>query len=181
MKFKELKLKSAYIITLDSFNDERGNFTRLFCKKELSKIGFNKEIIQINHSYTKKKSTVRGMHFQYPPHAEIKIIKCVKGSVFDVIIDLRKGSPTFLKWHGEILSEKNNKIIYVPEGFAHGFQTLEDNCELIYLHSNEYNKESEGSINHLDSKIGINWPLKISNISEKDLNIPFLDKIFKGI
>ena len=181
MKFKELKLKGAYILQLDSFIDPRGRFTRLFCKSEFSNMGHNKEILQINHSLTKKKGSIRGMHFQYPPYSEIKIIKCVKGSVFDVIVDIRTNSPTFLKWHGEILSSKNNKMIYIPEGFAHGFQTLEDDCELLYFHTAIYDPPSEKRIKYNDPLINVKWPLNITHISEKDKIANFLDKNFRGI
>jgi dTDP-4-dehydrorhamnose 3,5-epimerase len=181
MKFKELSLKDLYLVTSDPYKDERGSFTRLFCKKELSEIGVNKNIIQINHSFTQKKGTVRGMHYQKPPYAEMKMVRCIKGRVWDVAVDLRMDSPTFLKWHAEELSDEDSRMMIIPEGFAHGFQTLQDNSELLYLHTKEYNKQNEGSINVNDKLLQISWPLKITQISEKDLRVPFIKDDFKGI
>jgi len=122
MKFHQTFLKGAYVIEPEPFEDHRGKFSRIFCQEDLKQIGHCKEIVQINHSLTKQKGAIRGMHFQKPPKAEIKIVKCIRGSVFDVIIDLRKKFPTIFKWHGEILSSENMKMMYVPEGFAHRFQ-----------------------------------------------------------
>jgi dTDP-4-dehydrorhamnose 3,5-epimerase len=181
MKFKKTALDGAYVVNLEPFLDNRGMFVRLFCKDELKAIGHNKEIVQINHSMTKEKGSVRGMHYQLSPHAEIKIVRCMRGSVFDVIIDLRKGSPTFLKWHGEVISAENMKMMYIPEGFAHGFQTLEDDSELIYLHTEYYDKESERSINSTDPAVKIKWPLEIKGMSEKDKSVPLLGKGFRGV
>ena len=143
MKIIGTKIKDLYIIQPEPFLDNRGSFYRVFCENELKEIGFNEHIVQINQSNTIKKGSIRGMHFQYPPKAEIKLVKCLKGKIFDVAIDLRHNSTTFLKWHGEILSEENLKIMYVPKGFAHGFQTLEYNCEILYLHSEFYSAEKE--------------------------------------
>ncbi len=181
MKFNELPLKNAYCIEPETFHDNRGFFERLFCKKELEQIACNKEIVQINHSLTKRRGAVRGMHFQYPPYAEIKMVKCITGKVFDVIIDIRKKSPDFLQWHGEIISAENMKIVYIPEGFAHGFQTLEENCELLYFHTGFYNKDYEGAIRYNDPLVGINWKLEITEMSERDRNHPLLDNNFRGI
>ena len=181
MIFKPLSLKDAFLITPEIHKDERGVFERVFCKIELIKIGIQKEIIQINHSITTKKATIRGMHFQHPPYSEAKIIKCIKGSILDVIIDIRKSSSTFLKWHSEILTEQNMNSIYVPEGFAHGFQTLEDNCELLYLHTASYNSKYEGSINFDDPMVNIEWAFPPSCISSKDDNVKMLDNSFEGI
>jgi len=121
------------------------------------------------------------MHFQYPPKAEIKIVKCLYGSVFDVAIDLRKNSPTLLQWHGEVLSAENKKMIYIPEGFAHGFQTLENNSELLYLHTEFYSPKYEGGIRYNDPRINIKWPLEISYISNRDNEFNLLDNNFLGI
>lgn len=181
MKIKQTPLQDASIIEPEPFEDNRGLFTRVFCQQELQRILHNKNIVQINHSITKQKSAIRGMHFQYPPKAEIKMVKCLRGSVFDVIIDLRKGSPTFLKWHGETLSSKNMKMLYIPEGFAHGFQTLEENSELLYLHTEFYSPEHEGGVRYNDIAINISWPLDVKDISEKDRNYPLLSQDFEGI
>ena len=181
MKFTELPLKGAYIIEPSPFKDNRGLFERLFCREEFEKIGHRKEIVQINHSITNKKAAVRGMHFQHPPHAEIKIIKALRGSVFDVIIDIRKNSSTFLKWHSEIISGDNLKMMYVPEGFAHGFQTLEDACELLYLHTALYNKQYEGALRFDDPEINVTWPLPVAELSDRDSKHPLIDESFSGI
>ena len=181
MHFQALPLEGAYIIHPAPFKDHRGLFERVFCEREFKEIGHTAEIAQSNHSVTVQKGAIRGMHFQYPPLAEIKVVKCMHGSVFDMIIDLRKGLPTFLKWHGEVLSAKNMKMMYVPEGFAHGFQTLEENCELLYLHSEFYSPEHEGSIRFDDPMVNIEWPLEVTDVSEKDRNYPLLDEEFTGI
>lgn len=181
MNFTETEIAGLYIIKLEPFQDERGSFYRVFCEKEMKKINHNKRIIQINHSLTKKKGSIRGMHFQYPPKAEIKIIKCLKGSVFDVAIDLRKNSPTFLKWHSEILSKENLKMMYIPEGFAHGFQTLDKNSELLYLHSEFYDPNYEGGIHYNDPKVSIEWPLDITDVSERDKSFKLINGKFNGI
>ena len=181
MKFIESPLKGLYIIHPEPYYDNRGNFVRIFCRSELKQINHDKEIVQMNQSLTKKKGTIRGMHFQYPPKAEIKIVKCLSGSVFDVSIDLRKNSPTFLSWFGEIISAKNMKMVYIPEGFAHGFQTLEVNCEILYLHSEFYSKEHEDGIRYNDKKINIKWPLELTDISNRDKNHKLLEDSFKGL
>lgn len=178
MKIKPTPLQEAFIIELEPVTDDRGLFTRVFCQQELRNILHDKNIVQINHSLTRQKGALRGMHFQYSPKSEIKMVKCLRGSVFDVIIDLRKGSPTFLKWHGEVLSAKNMKMMYIPEGFAHGFQTMEGNCELLYLHTEFYSPEHEGGVRYNDPKIGIKWPLGVTDISERDKNHPLLGEDF---
>ena len=181
MKFTIAKLKDAYIIHLEPRRDQRGFFERLFCQKELAKIGLKKAIVQINYTLTLKKGTVRGMHYQNPPFAEGKIVTCLKGEVFDCLVDLRQNSPTFLKWHGEILSEDNKKMIFIPEGFAHGLQTLKKNSQMLYFHTNSYNEGSEKRIKFDDPIIGIKWKLKVTEISAKDKNNPYLRKNFQGI
>jgi dTDP-4-dehydrorhamnose 3,5-epimerase len=181
MKFNSLSLSGAYIIEPEPFKDTRGKFSRLFCRKELEQITHQKEIVQINHSLTVQKGAIRGLHFQKPPKAEIRFVKCVRGSVFDVMIDLRHDSPTIFQWHGEVLSAENMKMSYIPEGFAHGFQTLEKNCELLYFHTALYSPENEGGVQFSDPKIRIKWPLKVNLISEKDKNLPLLTEDFEGI
>lgn len=175
MKFTETPLKGAYIIDIEPILDNRGLFERMYCKKELSVIGFTKEIVQINHSYTIKRGTVRGMHFQKTPYAETKIIKCIRGSAFDLAVDIRKESPTYLRWYGVELTEDNNKMNFLPEGFAHGFQTLQANTELLYFHSEYYNPQNEGAINIKDPIIKLVLPLQISDISDRDNKYPFIN------
>lgn len=181
MKFLSTKIEDIYIIEPEPFIDHRGKFYRVYCEKEFNQINNTKPIVNINASTTKIKGSIRGMHFQYPPSAEIKIVKCIKGSIFDVAVDLRKGSPTYLDWVGKELSEKNMQVLYIPEGFAHGFQSLEDDVEIIYFVSEFYNSNKEGGIRYDDPKIGIDWPLEVTDISEKDKNQPLIDEKFKMI
>lgn len=172
MIFRQTKLKGAYIIEPEPFQDERGLFARTFCRREFEKIGHAKEFVQFNHSHTVQKGTIRGLHYQLPPHSEIKLIRCVRGGVYDMIVDLRPHSPTFLEYIGIELTDKNMRTIYVPEGFAHGFQTLEKDTDLIYHHTAYYAPEAESGLRFDDPKIGIEWPLPPSVLSEKDKNYP---------
>ncbi len=181
MKFEELTLKDAFIFLTESHIDNRGIFEKLFSKNEFDSIGIKKEIVEVNHSITRKKYTIRGMHFQKRPFTETKIIKCLKGRVFDVMIDLRGNSKTFLKWYGLILSEDNYKMAVIPDGFAHGFQTLTNNCHMLYFHTEIYKKEYEEGIRYDDPIINIQWKHKASEISDKDKNYILLDENFKGI
>jgi len=181
MKFHQTSLKGAYVIEPEPFEDHRGKFSRIFCQEELKQIGHCKQIVQINHSLTKQKGAIRGMHFQKPPKAEIKIVKCIQGAVFDVIIDLRNSSDTFLKWYGEVLSAENMKMMYVPEGFAHGFQTLESNCELLYFHTEFYSPEYEGGVRYDDPLVNILWQIEPTDISIKDQNYSLLSNQFEGV
>lgn len=154
--------------------DERGFFSRIFCAEELSAAGWQWPVSQINHSYTAKCGTVRGMHFQQEPHAEAKLVYCLRGEVFDVAIDVRAGSPTFLKWHAERLSLENGRALLIPKGFAHGFQALTDNVELLYLHSAPYQPASESGLSPADAMLGIVWPLPLSGLSARDAAWPAL-------
>ena len=181
MIFKELPLKDAFIVEPEPHSDSRGMFSRIFCQEEFKKVGLNTQVVQMNHSMTVNKGALRGMHFQYPPKAEIKMVKCIRGAVFDVIVDLRKGSETFLKWHGETLNPENMKMIFIPEGFAHGFQVLEKNSELIYFHTEFYSPDAEGGIRFDDPMVGIKWPGEITEISERDKNHALLGNNFTGI
>ena len=181
MKFIKTEIKDLYVIQPEPFKDQRGAFSRVYCANELKEIKHTKDIVNINHSLTTRKGTIRGMHFQYPPKSEIKIVKCIKGSVYDVAIDLRKHSLTFLKWHAEILSAENMKMLYIPEGFAHGFQTLEDNSELFYFHTEFYSPDHESGVRYNDPKINIKWPLERTEISDKDQNLKLLNDKFEGI
>ena len=168
MKIEHTKINGVNVIHSEPFKDDRGFFNRIFCQKELVLIRPGIVISQINHSMTKIKGTIRGMHYQNPPHEEMKIVRCLKGSIFDIAIDLRKGSPTFLQWHSEILSEENMRALVIPEGFAHGFQSLEDDIELVYISTAPYCKEAERGVRFNDSKLNIQWPLATTVISEKD-------------
>jgi dTDP-4-dehydrorhamnose 3,5-epimerase len=174
IKFSETFLKGHFIAELSPVTDQRGLFERLFCKKEFSRIGLFPEIAQINHSVSSKKGTFRGLHFQLPPYDEMKIIKCLKGSVHDIAVDLRRESPTFLKWNATELTADNNVIVIIPAGYAHGFQTLSDNAELLYLHTGYYNPEMEGAINYHDPLIKLSLPSEITEISTRDKNHPFI-------
>ena len=181
MIFTPTEMAGSFVIDVDPFTDERGWFARFYCKNEFKKIGHSKEWVQLNHSSTNKRGTIRGMHFQNRPFSEIKMVKCIAGSIYDVIIDLRNGSSTFLHWFGIILSAENKKMLYIPEGFAHGFQCLEDKCELIYHHSEFYTPEAEAGIPFDDPKINIQWPLPTTNLSVRDRNHPYLNENFNGI
>lgn len=161
--------------------DSRGFFSRFFCSDELVEAGFRLPIAQINHTFTARRGAVRGLHFQYPPHAEDKLVSCLRGEVFDVAVDLRRGSSTFLQWHAEILSAKNFRSLLIPQGFAHGFQTLSDDCELVYLHSHKYVPSSEGALNACDPALSIEWPLDIVDMSDRDAQHPFIHSNFTGI
>ena len=181
MKIQETRLKGCHLIDLDKSEDHRGSLNRIFCQKTLSPLLKNKSIRQINLTFTRKEGAVRGLHFQNPPFSEIKIISCTKGEVWDVAIDLRKGSPTFLHYFSVNLSENNPQCFFIPEGFAHGFQTLVPNCEMLYFHTEDYNIDAEGAINSADPLISIKWPKFITERSERDNSSPMLDKNFSGI
>lgn len=181
MIFNPTPLNGAYVIDLEPIRDQRGFFSRTFCKREFQSIDHSVEFVQFNHSSSGSKGTLRGMHYQVPPSAEIKLIRCIKGKVYDVIIDIRKGSPGFLNHYGVILSEENMKMIYVPEGFAHGFQTLEDDTQLLYHHTAYYSPGHEKGLNYADPAFGIKWPLTPVHMSEKDEKHPFIDNKFSGI
>ena len=161
--------------------DRRGYLERLFCQRTLSTLIKGKSIRQVNQTLTKNEGTVRGLHFQYPPQAEAKIVSCLRGHVWDVAVDLRAGSSTYLNYHAVVLSEENRLSYLIPEGFAHGFQTLTPNCEMLYFHTEDYDKFTEGALNALEPKLGIQWPKLISERSEKDLNIPMLKNDFTGV
>lgn len=181
MKFIETPLKGLYVIEHTKLVDERGLFARTFCKEEFSQIEFTKEFVQFNHSFNVKTGTVRGMHYQNSPFSETKLIRCVQGKVLDVAIDIRKDSPTFLNHFSVELSEQNMLSIFIPEGFAHGFQTLQANTSLIYHHSQYYTPQADAGIRYDDPAIGVKWPLEAVNMSEKDKNYLLITKIFKGI
>lgn len=161
--------------------DQRGFLSRLFCAEEFAAAGFALSVAQINHTLTRRTGTVRGMHYQLPPFAEMKLVTCVRGRVFDVAVDLRAGSPTFLHWHGEVLSPENGRALAIPQGFAHGFQALADDCELVYLHSAPYRPEAERAVNAFDVRLGIDWPLPVAELSDRDRSHAMLSENFTGI
>jgi dTDP-4-dehydrorhamnose 3,5-epimerase len=176
MIFTETKLKGAYLINLKRLEDERGFFARTFCQQEFKEYGLNSEIAQTNISYNKKRGTLRGLHMQLPPHEESKLIKCNRGAIYDIIVDLRKNSKTFLRWIGAELTSENHQMIYVPEGFAHGFITLEDNTEVNYQMNQFYAPGYEKGYRWNDPAFDIVWPIEPVVIAEKDKNFPLLEK-----
>lgn len=171
MIFHQTKLKGAFIIQIEKKEDSRGFFARSWDVKEFEQNVSNSNLVQCNISYNNKKGTIRGMHYQKNPNEEAKLIRCTKGKIYDVIIDLRPNSTSYKKWEAFELSSDNYKLVYVPEGFAHGFQTLEDNTEIFYQHSQFYSLKDEAGIRWNDPKFNITWPLNISEISNKDNNI----------
>ena len=181
MILTETTLKGVWIVEPEPVQDHRGKLARLFCQNELSEILRGKTIKQINYTVTQKTGTVRGMHFQKPPMAETKIVSCLQGSVMDVVVDLRRDSSSFLGWYGAILSRENTKMLCVPEGFAHGFQALENNCEMLYFHTEFFSPKHEKGIRYNDPMIEIEWPLEITEISDRDRNHPLLPYEFSGI
>lgn len=180
-EFQETPLAGLHVVKRRHRGDERGFFSRIFCADTFAELGWDAPIAQINHSYTKSRGSVRGMHYQHPPSAEIKIISCVRGEVYDVAVDLRSGSATFLQYFGCKLSAENRTGLLVPEGFAHGFQTLSDDCELIYLHSQFYRPAFEGAVNAMDPALGITWPGPVTQMSERDAAHSMIDESYSGI
>jgi dTDP-4-dehydrorhamnose 3,5-epimerase len=178
MKFTELPLPGAFLIDLEKREDERGFFARTFCLNEFKQHQLDANVVQINNSLSADKGTLRGMHYQLAPKAETKIVRCIKGSLFDVIVDLRKESPTFLKWFGAELSAENRRMMYVPKGFAHGFVTLEAHTEVFYLVSEFYAPDMERGIRYNDPAIGIEWPVQPQVVSEKDLKHPDFNEAY---
>jgi dTDP-4-dehydrorhamnose 3,5-epimerase len=172
MIFKALEIPGCYLIELDRKNDDRGFFARSFCQKEFAQAGLVTEFVQNNISYNARKGTLRGMHWQKAPHPEVKVVRCTRGHIFDVALDLRSDSPTFLQWFGVELSAENGKALYLPAGVAHGFQTLEDGCEVHYQMSDEYYAELARGVRFDDPAFSIRWPLPVTIVSDKDLAYP---------
>ena len=162
--------------------DSRGYLERMFCAEEFGPfMRPAKNIVQINHTLTPGQGTVRGLHFQHPPYAETKLVSCLQGEVFDVAVDLRQGSPTFLNWHAEILSAANHKTFFIPEGCAHGFQTLTENCEMLYFHTAAYQPGAEGGIHPQDPRLNIQWPEAVAQLSHRDAAHPAINSDFAGV
>jgi dTDP-4-dehydrorhamnose 3,5-epimerase len=174
-------LPDVKVVQRKRVGDQRGSFERLFCLEEMSGLLAGRRILQVNRTVTETAGTLRGLHFQFPPHAEMKMVVCLRGGVFDVAVDLRRGSSTFLSWHAEVLSPDNQRALLIPEGFAHGFQSLVDESELLYLHTAAYVPSAEGGVNPLDPRLGIPWPLPVAHLSARDADHPMLDTTFQGI
>lgn len=174
MKFEETELPGAFVIELEPLRDERGFFARAWCAKEFESAGLTTVHAQTNFSYNGRAGTLRGLHYQLPPHEEVKLVRCIRGSIYDVIVDLREGSSTYGRWVGVELSAGNRRMLYVPAGFAHAFQTLEDDTEVLYQVNEFYTPGAERGLRFDDPAIGIRWPREVSVISEKDASWPLL-------
>lgn len=181
MKTHATQLEGLFVVETSPHIDSRGAFSRLYCEKELSAVVGHRRILQINHSHTATAGTVRGLHFQRPPHAEMKLVRCLKGQVWDVAVDLRENSPTFLHWHAEELTPGNARMMVIPEGFAHGFQVIEPDSELLYLHTAFYTPSAEDGLSYDDPKLNIDWPLAVTDVSHRDKNHALIDSNFQGI
>ena len=168
MKCQELPLLGAWSIELQKYGDERGFFARAFCAREFAQLGLEHEFVQVNHSYSRRSGTLRGLHYQGPPHSEVKLVRCVRGRLYDVIVDLRPDSATFGRWHGLELSSENGVSLYVPKAFAHGFITLEADTEVLYQVSEAYSPDHEHGLRWDDPFLAIDWPMEPLSMSEKD-------------
>lgn len=181
MIFLEAPLRGAYVIEVEKHEDERGFFARSWCAREFAAKGLDPHLVQCNVSFNKRKGTLRGLHYQIPPYAEVKLVRCTKGSLFDVIVDLRKDSPTFLKWFAIELTATNHRMLYIPKLFAHGFQTLEDDTEIFYQMSEFYEPPASKGLRWNDPRLGINWPDADRTMSQKDQACPNLEVSFVGL
>lgn len=181
VKILRTPIPDLMVVETTPHSDARGAFARLYCEHELTECVGSRHIVQINHSKTSAAGAVRGMHFQRPPHAEVKMVRCLKGRAWDVAVDLRSRSPTFLHWHAEVLTSENARMMVIPEGFAHGFQVLEAETELLYLHTAVYTPDAEGGLRHDDPRLGIDWPLPVTDLSLRDTSFPLVDMGFDGI
>ncbi|MGH9456550.1 MAG: dTDP-4-dehydrorhamnose 3,5-epimerase family protein [Thermoanaerobaculia bacterium] len=177
----ETPLRGLALLERRVLTDDRGFLERLYCERELRPLIGERRIVQITRTSTVRRGTVRGLHFQVPPHAETKIVSCLRGEAFDVAVDLRAGSPTFLQWHAATLSSANATAVVIPEGFAHGLQTLTDECEMLYFHTAFHEPESERGLDAEDPRLGIEWPLPVLERSPRDRSHPRLDDGFTGI
>jgi len=180
MNIIDTDIAGLKIVETKQIADHRGSFSRWFCLQELAAVLNHRTIKQINNSKSVKAGTVRGLHYQRPPHGEMKIVRCIRGRVWDVAVDLRTGSPTFLKWQGVELTDNNNRTFVVPEGFAHGYQALEPDSELLYINTEFYTPAFEGALHPEDPALSIQWPLPVTNLSKRDSESPFLSSDFKG-
>jgi dTDP-4-dehydrorhamnose 3,5-epimerase len=164
-----------------AIGDARGSFVRLFCADELREVGWIRPVVQVNHTRTTGAGTVRGLHYQHPPHAETKLVSCLRGEVWDVAVDLRQGSPTFLRWHAERLSAANGRALLIPRGFAHGFQCLSDEVEMLYCHDAAHAPSAEGGVHPLDARLALPWPLQVRGLSARDAAHPPIDAGYPGV
>lgn len=178
---EQTPLTGLLLIARKVIGDHRGYLERLFCTTEFAPFLDGRKIVQVNHTLTRNTGAARGMHFQREPYQETKIVSCLRGEVFDVAVDLRKGSATFGKWYGAVLSAENHSSLYIPEGFAHGFQTLCSDCEMLYFHTAPYAAEAEDAVNMLDPAFGIEWPLAITERSARDEGHPFITSAFESL
>lgn len=172
MRFQKIEIEGARLIDLDKRSDERGYFARIWCSAELEQQGLVGRVVQINTGFSPRAGTLRGLHFQRPPYAEVKIARCLRGAVFDVAVDLRPGSPTFRRWQGFVLTPENGRALYVPEGCAHGYLTLADDSELMYTTTQPYVPEAAGGVRYDDAAFGIEWPAPITVVSDADRRWP---------
>lgn len=177
----ETPLPGVYVLQRQPRADERGWLERMYCTTDLAGVLGSRAIVQVNRTLTRARASVRGMHYQVPPSAEAKLVSCLHGAIYDVALDLRRESPTLLQWHAEILDADNHRSLFIPEGFAHGFQTVADDCELLYFHTAAYDPTAERGVHPLDPRLGIAWPLTIEHVSERDSSFPLLGPEFDGI
>jgi dTDP-4-dehydrorhamnose 3,5-epimerase len=181
MKFIGTEIDGVFSIRTEPKRDERGFFERRFCAREIKRAGIHFDLAQINHSGSVKTGTVRGLHYQIPPMCEAKIVQCIKGKIFDVAVDLRENSPTFLWWHGEELDAETGNALLVPHGCAHGFQSLDDHVEVLYFSDQYYTQVYERTLNALDPRINVQWPLPLTLISDKDRDAPCINNEFEPV
>lgn len=174
-------ISGVAVCVRQALTDVRGSFERLYCAKELEAVLGGAQIAQMNLSLTVKRGTIRGLHFQRAPHAEVKVVTCVRGAIFDVAVDLRRGSPTYLRWHSERLEEGDHRSLVIPRGCAHGFQALSDRCEVLYLHTAPFVAECEGGVDALDPAIGVKWPVEVAERSDRDSGLPQITAGFQAL
>lgn len=181
LSITDLPIAGLKLVERQHLGDTRGFLSRIFSADALAVAGWSDPIAQINHTYTARFGTVRGMHFQRPPHAEIKLVSCLRGEIWDVAVDIRAGSSTFLKWHAERLTAANGRALLIPKGFAHGFQALSDDVDILYCHSADYSPANEGGLNPNDPRLEIAWPMQIGELSHRDANHPMINEAFAGV
>ncbi len=174
-------IAGVHVVTSQQRPDDRGTFMRLYCEQELAALTCGRRVVQINHSVTREAGTVRGLHFQWPPHAEMKFVRCLRGRAWDVAVDLRTGSPTFMQWFAYELSPEGADMMVIPEGCAHGFQALVADTELLYLHTSAYHWRAESALRWDEARVGVRWPLPVTALSPRDASHPHLAKDFQGI
>lgn len=180
-EISETSLAGVYVFERKPLVDERGWLERMYASEDLAEVLGSRSIEHVNRTFTRAKATVRGMHYQVPPSAEAKIVSCLRGAVFDVAVDIRRDSPTFVQWHAETLDAENRRSLFIPEGFAHGFQALSEDCELLYFHTAPYDPEAERGIHPQEPMLAIAWPLAVEHLSERDHSHPLLAADFDGI